>query len=85
MLCLEKVYKKIHFKEYHFIEQSLCKLEAKEVEVAKTGSNLTIVEIINTLGVESSISKAYWLLLTNLFTFDLSFFQLPNLLFYNTP
>ena len=71
LICLKKVYKKIHFKEYYFVEQSLCKLETKE---AKTGSILTEVETTNTLGVESPVFEAHWLLLTNLFAFDLFFF-----------
>jgi len=59
LLCLKKVYKKIYSKEYHFVEQSLCKLETKEVEVAKMGFNPIIVETANTLGTESLISKAH--------------------------
>ena len=35
------------------MEQSLYKLEAEETEVAKTGSNPTVVETANTLVVES--------------------------------
>ena len=74
LLCLEKVCKKIHFKKYCLVEQSLYKLEAKEAEVAKMGFIPTAVETIDILGVESSVFKAYWLLLTDLFVFDLSFF-----------
>ena len=42
---LEKLYKKICSKEYCFVKQSLCELEA---EKAKTGSNLTVVETADT-------------------------------------
>jgi len=66
------------------VEQSLCELEAEEVKMAKMGSNPTMVEIADTLGVESPVSKTHWLSLTNPFAFNLSFFQLPDLLFYNT-
>ena len=59
LLCLEKVYKKIYSKEYCLVEQSLCELETKEVKVAKMGSNSTVVETVNILGVESSVFKAY--------------------------
>jgi len=74
LLCLEKVYKKIHYKEYHFIEQGLHKLETKEAEVAKMGSIPTAVETTDTLEVKSPVSKAHQLPLTNLFAFTLSFF-----------
>ena len=66
------------------MEQSLCELEAEEAEVAKMGSNPTVVETANTLVVESLSPTAYPLLLADPFSFDSSFFQLPNLLFYNT-
>ena len=59
LLCLKKVCEKIYSKEYHFVEQNFYKLETEEAEVAKTGSNLTVVEITNTLAVVSSISKVY--------------------------
>jgi len=42
------VCKRIYSKEYYLVEQSLCKLETEEVEVAKMGSNLTVVETVNT-------------------------------------
>ena len=45
LLCLEKVCKKIYFKEYCLVEQSLCELKAEE---AKTGSNPTVIETTNT-------------------------------------
>jgi len=79
------VYKRIYSKEYHFMKQSLCKLKAEETEVAKTGSIPTAVKTTNTLGVESPVFKTYQLPLTNPFTFNFSFSQLLNLLFYNTP
>ena len=41
------------------MEQSLYKLEAEEAEVAKTGSNPTIVETANILGTESPVFKAH--------------------------
>jgi len=74
LLCLEKVCKKIYSKKYCLVEQGLHKLKAEEAEMAKTGSNLTVIETVNTLGVESLVFKAYWLPLTNLFAFNLSFF-----------
>jgi len=49
------------------------------------GSIPTVVETANTLGVESSVSETHWLLLINLFAFDLFFSQLPDLFFYDTP
>jgi len=74
LLQLEKVCEKIYFKEYCFVEQSLYELKAEEAEVAKTGSNPTVVETADTLGVESAVFKAHWLPLTDLFIFDFSFF-----------
>jgi len=59
LFYLEKVCEKIYFKEYHFIEQGLCKLETEEAEVAKIGSIPTVVEMTDTLGVESPIFEAY--------------------------
>ena len=79
------VYKRIHSKEYHFVEQSLYKLETEEAEVAKTGSNSTMVEIANTLVTKSPVFETHQLPSTNPFAFNLSFSQLPDLLFYNTP
>jgi len=67
------------------VEQSLCKLETKETEVAKMGSNPTVVETANTLVVESLSPTAYLLPLADPFFFNFSFSQLPDLLFYNTP
>ena len=67
LLHLEKIHKKIHSKEYYFVEQGLYKLEAEETEVAKTGSNPTVVETVNT-------SMVYLLPLTDLFFFGFSFF-----------
>jgi len=57
------------------VKQSLCKLETKEVKVAKMGSNLTIMETADTLGVESPVFKTYWLPLIDLFAFNLFFFN----------
>ena len=74
LLCLEKVHEKIHSKEYYFVKQSFYELEAKEAEVAKTNSILTVVETADTLGVEFSVFEAYQLPLTDLFIFNLSFF-----------
>ena len=53
--------------------------------MAKIGSNLTVVETVDILKVESPVFKAYQLPLINPFAFDLSFSQLPDLLFYDTP
>jgi len=53
--------------------------------VAKTGSIPTEVETVDTQVVESLSPAVYLLLLANLFFFNSSFFQLPDLLFYNTP
>ena len=55
------------------MEQSLCELETEEVEVAKMGSNLTVMETVYTSVMESLSLKAYLLPLTNLFIFDLFF------------
>ena len=49
------------------------------------GSIPTAVETTDTLGVVSPAFKVYLLPLTDLFAFNLSFFQLPDLFFYNTP
>ena len=84
LLCLEKVHKKIYSKEYHFVEQGFHKLKAEKAKIAKTGSILTVVETINILKVESPVFKAYQLPSTDLFIFNLSFFQLLDLFFYNT-
>ena len=72
LLHLKKVYKKIYSKEYHFMEQGLYKLEAEETEVAKTGSNPTVVETVDILRVESPVFKAHQLPLINPFAFNLS-------------
>jgi len=84
LLHLKKVYEKIYSKKYHFVKQSLCKLETEEAEVAKIGSIPTVVETTDILGVESPVFKAHWLPLTDPFAFNFSFFQLPDLLSYNT-
>jgi len=70
---LKKVYKRIHFKEYHFIEQSLHELEAEEAEVAKTGSIPTVVETAYTPVMESLSLTAHLSPLTNLFFFNFFF------------
>jgi len=59
LLCLEKVCEKICFKEYCFVKQSLCELEAEEAEVAKMGFIPTVVETADILGVEFFVSEAY--------------------------
>ena len=59
LTCFKTVCERICFKEYCFVEQSLCELEAGEVEVAKMGSIPTVMETIDILGVESPVSKAY--------------------------
>ena len=56
------------------MEQSLCKLETEEAEVAKTGFNPTVVETADTLVVESLSLTACLLPLANLFFSDFSFF-----------
>jgi len=56
------------------MEQSLCKLKTEE---AKMGFIPTIEETTDILVV-------YLLPLVDLFAFNSSFFQLPDLLFYNT-
>ena len=81
LTCLEKLYKKIYFKEYHFVEQSLYKLKAEE---AKTGSILTAVKTVNILIVESLSLMAYLSPLADPFFSNSFFSQLPDLLFYNT-
>ena len=74
----------MHSKEYHFVKQSLCELKAEEAEVAKMGSNPTVVETVDILVVESLSLMAYLSPLADLFFFNSSFSQLPDLLFYNT-
>jgi len=59
LLHLEKVCKKIHFKKYCLVEQSLCELEIKETKVTKMGSIPTAVEIIDILEMVSSVSEVY--------------------------
>ena len=71
---LKKVYKKICSKEYCLVKQSLCELEAEEIEVAKTGSIPTEVETADTPVVESLSPTAYLLPLADLFFFNSSFF-----------
>ena len=56
LTCLKMGYKRIHFKKYYFVEQSLYKLETEE---AKMGSNLAAMEIADILGVESPVFKVY--------------------------
>ena len=70
LICFKQFYKKIYFKEYCLVEQSLYKLKTEE---AKTGSNPTVVETTNILKVVSPVSEVHWLLLTDLFAFDFSF------------
>ena len=83
MSCLEKVCEHICFKGWKCVKQGLCKLEAKEVEVAKMGSNPAVVETAYILVVKSLSLAVCLLLLTDLFLFNFSFFQLSDLLFYN--
>ena len=73
LLYLEKVCEKICFKEYHLVEQNLHELEAEKAEVAKTGSNLSVVETINILEMVSPVSEVHQLPLTDLFVFNFSF------------
>ena len=44
LTCLKKLYKKIHFKEYCLVEQSLCELETEET---KMGSNPIIMKTVD--------------------------------------
>ena len=85
LTCLEKVCEKICSKEYRLVEQSLYELETEEAEVAKTGSIPTEVEIADTSVVESLSLAVHLLPLIDLFFFNSFFFQLPDLLFYDTP
>jgi len=85
LTCFKKIHEQIYSKEYHFVEQDLCELEAEEIEVAKMGSNPAEVETADTLVVGSLSPTAHPLLLADPFFFDFSFSQLPDLLFYNTP
>jgi len=71
LTCLEMVHKRIHFKEYCFVEQGLCELEAEE---AKIGSIPTVEETADILVVESLSLAVYLLLLTDLFFFGSFFF-----------
>jgi len=74
LTCLEKVCEKICFKEYCFVEQGLCELEAEEVKVAKIGSNPSVMETVDILVVESLPLMACLLPLADLFFFNSSFF-----------
>ena len=49
------------------------------------GSNPAVVETADTPVVESLSLVVHLLLLADLFLFNSSFFQLPDLLFYDTP
>ena len=82
LIYFKKVYKKICFKEYCLVEQDLCELETEE---AKMSSNPTVVETADTQVVEFLSPTTHLLPLADLFFFNSSFFQLLNLLFYNTP
>jgi len=53
--------------------------------VAKTGFIPTVVELAYILVVESLSLTAHLLPLVDLFFSNSSFFQLPDLLFYDTP
>jgi len=57
------------------VEQSLCELEAEEVEMAKMGSIPTAVELVYILVVESLSLIAYLLPLANLFFFNSFFYN----------
>ena len=61
------------------MEQSLCKLKAEE---AKTGSNPTVEETTDILGVEFLSPVVCLSPLVDPFIFGSSFSQLPDLLFY---
>jgi len=78
---LKKVHKRVHFKGWKQVKQGLYKLE---VEEAKMGSNPIEVETADILVIESLSLAVYLLLLADPFFFNSSFFQLPDLLFYNT-
>ena len=84
MSCLEKVYKCVCSEGWKCVKQGLCKLEAEKVKVTKMGSIPTVVETAYTSVVESLFLMACLLPLADLFFFNSSFFQLPDLLFYNT-
>ena len=66
------------------MEQGLCELKTKEVEVAKTGSIPTEVETVDTPVMESLSLTAHLSPLADPFFFNFSFSQLPDLFFYNT-
>ena len=53
------VCERIYSKEYCLVEQSFCKLETEEIEVAKMGSNPTVMETADILEVGSFVFKAY--------------------------
>jgi len=85
MSCLKKVHEHICSKGWKRVKQGLHKLETEEAEVAKTGSIPTVVETAHIPVVESLSPVVHPLLLADSFFLNSSFFQLPNLLFYNTP
>ena len=63
---LKKVCKRVCFKKWKQVEQSLCELEAEE---AKMGSNPAEVETADTPVVESLFPAVHLLLLADLFFF----------------
>src|SRR3984885_15509165 len=81
MLYLEKVRKKICFKEWRLIEQGLQKLEVEEAKIDLVPEE---AEIVYTPVVVSFNNPAYLLPLANSFIFS-SFLILPNPFSSNTP
>ena len=82
LLHLEKVYKKVHLKEFRLIKQSLHKLKE---EKAKIGSGQVEGETAYTPAVDPLGPLVNSSPLTNEFHLNPFFPFLPNLLSYNTP
>ena len=74
LIYFKKVHKRICFKKYYFVKQSLCGLKTKKAKMAKMGFNPTVVETAYILIIEFLSLTAHLLPLTNLFAFNLSFF-----------
>src|SRR6266702_534584 len=80
----KKVYKQIHSKELHLVEQGLCELKAKKTKIDfnSTGEQTAHTPVVD-LPI-SSPPKVHQSPSANGFIFNPSFFVLPDLFFYNT-
>jgi len=79
LFCFKRVYKQVYFKKWKLAKYSFLKFKAEE---AKTDSNPLIEGTTDKGVVDCLVPTTCLLLLVNLF-FNLSFFLLPDLFFYN--